>query len=117
MVDHDETLMDGLPLAVPPGEAKRGAWIAGTLAALTTATFTIMVPAMLVSVAFVAMLISVHRCASDQMKLFSLLGLVLGGSGAMILATDYWVQLAVIQPSLLKGEQEGMSRATVISAR
>lgn len=143
MVDHEVTLMDGLPLAVPPGEAKRGAWLAGTLAALTTATFTIavltpplsgpwckggcfpypyadiasrfprdyywMVPAMLVSVAFVAMLISVHRCTAARMKFFSLLGLVLGSTGAMMLATDYWVQLAVIQPSLLKGEQEGIA--------
>lgn len=68
-----------------------------------------MMPAMLVSVGFVALLISVHRCAPASTRSFSLLGLVLGGFGAFALLLDYWVQVAVIQPSVLRGEHDGIA--------
>ena len=65
--------------------------------------------AMLVSVVFVALLVSVHRLAPAPLKSFSLLGLALGGFGAFTLLLDYWVQVAVIQPSVLRGERDGIA--------
>lgn len=68
-----------------------------------------MMGAMLVSVVFVALLVSVHRLAPAPAKSFSLFGLALGAFGAFTLLLDYWVQVAVIQPSVLRGEQDGIA--------
>ncbi|MDP1828989.1 MAG: hypothetical protein Q8L48_37350 [Archangium sp.] len=68
-----------------------------------------MFSAMLVSVVFVALMVSVHRCAPAPAKSFSLMGLALGAPGALVLLVDYWVQVAVIQPSVLRSEHDGIA--------
>ena len=139
-----------LSFDVPAADARRGAWLSGTLAVLTAATLGIafatpplsgpwctggcfpypftgiesryprdyywMFPAMVVSVLFIAVLISVHRAAAERVKFFSALGLVLGTVGASTLLIDYWVQLAVIQPSVLKGETDGIALLSQFNA-
>jgi hypothetical protein len=65
--------------------------------------------AVLLSLAFVVFLVAVHRSAPAATHSFTLLGLALGWIAAAVLVVDYFVQLAVVQPSLLAGEAEGLA--------
>jgi hypothetical protein len=71
--------------------------------------FVWMYPAVLLSLAFVLFLIAVHRSSPAATSSFTLLALALGCIAAAVLAVDYFVQLAVVQPSLLAGETEGLA--------
>lgn len=111
----------GIAFATPP---LSGPWCAGGcfeypfagIEARYPRDYYWMFPAMVVSVVFIAVLISVHRAAAERTKFFSSLGLVLGTIGASTLLLDYWVQLAVIQPSLLKGETDGIALLSQFNA-
>jgi hypothetical protein len=47
--------------------------------------------------------------AADDRKLPGRIGLCFAVISATAIVTDYFIQLAVVQPSLLKGETEGLS--------
>ncbi len=71
-----------------------------------------MFPAMLMCLGFVAVLAVIHQAAPAEKKALSLLGFSCGLLAAGVLIIDYFVQLAVIQPSLLMGETEGIALLT-----
>lgn len=68
-----------------------------------------MYPAMLVSALFVMLLASIHQYADESKKLFTNIGLSFAIISATILILNYFIQVSVIQPSLLNGETEGIS--------
>lgn len=71
-----------------------------------------MYPAILLSFSYLMMIISVHQVASNEKKLYSMTGVAFGLMSAIVLSVDYFIQLSVIQPSLLVGETEGIALLT-----
>jgi hypothetical protein len=65
--------------------------------------------ALLMVLAFVVLVAGIHHRAPDHRKIFSQIGLVFAGIAAAVLAVDYAIQLAVLQPSLLDGETDGLA--------
>ena len=68
-----------------------------------------MYPALLLTALFVVFMVCIHQYASDDKKLFSLIGLSFAVMSAALIMIDYVIQLTVIQPSLLRGETDGLS--------
>jgi hypothetical protein len=68
-----------------------------------------MYPALLLMAVFVVFMVCIHHYASDDKKLFSLIGLSFAVMSAALIMIDYFIQLTVIQPSLLRGETDGLS--------
>lgn len=68
-----------------------------------------MYPAMLVSALFVMLLVSVHQYAEAGRKVYTQTGLSFGIISATVLILNYFIQVSVIQPSLVNGETEGIS--------
>jgi len=68
-----------------------------------------MYPGFLLALIFVGLMACIHDNASEGKKIFSQLGLSFAVISATVLAIDYFIQLAVMQPALLKGETEGLS--------
>ncbi|MDY0020532.1 MAG: hypothetical protein RBT47_11060, partial [Anaerolineae bacterium] len=71
-----------------------------------------MYPAMLMMVLFVALMACIHQVAAEPKKLYSRIGLAFAIISAGVLITDYFVQVSVIQPSLVNGETEGIALLT-----
>ena len=65
--------------------------------------------AMVLMLFYLAMIIAVHQTVANNRKHFSLIGVAFGVMATLILITDYFIQVSVIQPSLLAGEKEGIS--------
>lgn len=68
--------------------------------------------ALILTVIYIILMASIHQYASQDKKLFSLIGLVFASISAGVLFVDYFVQLSVIQPSLVNGEFDGISILT-----
>ena len=68
-----------------------------------------MYPALLMMLIFIVYLATIDQYAAPGRKVFSRIALIFGAMAAGILFTDYFVQLTVIQPSLLNGELEGIA--------
>ncbi len=68
-----------------------------------------MYPSLLMALLFVVLIVCLHRYANPDKQVFSSIALALAIVSATILVIDYFVQLAVMQPSFLKGEVEGLS--------
>jgi hypothetical protein len=68
-----------------------------------------MIPATLLLLPFIALVGFLHSYASEDRKAFALLGLALASISAAILSATYFIQLTVIQPSLVRGETDGLS--------
>jgi hypothetical protein len=68
-----------------------------------------MYPGLLVALLFVVLVACVHRRAAGETRLWSSIALSFAVAGSTLIVVDYFVQLAVVQPSLLKGETEGLS--------
>jgi len=71
-----------------------------------------MVPAILLTLIYLGLWAAVHRYAAAEKKIFSLVGLCLAAVTTAILSVDYFLQLSVIQPSLARGEFDGISLLT-----
>ncbi|KUG04007.1 hypothetical protein ASZ90_018596 [hydrocarbon metagenome] len=71
-----------------------------------------MYPAILLTIFFVIFIVCIHQYAADDKKIYSQIGLSFALIAATILITDYFVQISVIQPSLLNGETDGISILT-----
>jgi hypothetical protein len=69
-----------------------------------------MYPAALVALSVVALLACLNRDADGTPRTLSLIGFGLATVAAAVLCADYAVQLAVVQPSLLAGEHDGLAR-------
>lgn len=68
-----------------------------------------MYPAILVSALFVMLIVSVHQYAEESKKLYTRIGVSFAIISAAILILNYFIQVSVIQPSLLNGETEGIA--------
>jgi hypothetical protein len=72
-----------------------------------------MYPAMVLMVAFVALVAAIHGYAPPARKIYSLVGLCIASVAAGILLMDYYVQVTVMQPSLEKGQLDGWAMLTM----
>ena len=68
-----------------------------------------MYPAFLMSLLFVVLVICIHHYTSADKRVFSQVALSFAVISATVHTVNYFIQLAVIQPSLLKGELQGLS--------
>lgn len=71
-----------------------------------------MYPAMLLMLLFIVFIIFVFYEATGIQKVFAHIGLIFAVSSAIILFMDYFIQVSVVQPSLLNGETEGIALLT-----
>ena len=68
-----------------------------------------MYPAFLLGPLFVVLVVCIHHYAALDKQVFSQIALSFAVISTAALATNYFIQLTVVQPSLLKGEVEGLS--------
>ncbi|QHT66596.1 hypothetical protein GXP67_07965 [Rhodocytophaga rosea] len=71
-----------------------------------------MYPAIVLMVLYVILMVCIHQQTAEENKLFSQLGLSFSLLSAVVLLIDYFVQVAVIQPSLVNNETEGIALVT-----
>jgi hypothetical protein len=71
-----------------------------------------MYPGILLTPLFVVLLACLHCCVEDGKKVFSLISLCFASIAAAVITVDYFVQIEVIAPSLLKGETDGVALFT-----
>lgn len=67
-----------------------------------------MYPAILLTLVYVVLMVCLHQYASQEKKIFSQVGLSFAIISATALIIDYFMQVSVIQPSLLNGETDGI---------
>jgi hypothetical protein len=75
-----------------------------------------MFPAMLLSFSHVALYSAVAAAVPASRKTMAALSVVMAAMSAVVLSGDYWVQVAVIQPSLAAGETDGIALITQFNA-
>jgi hypothetical protein len=68
-----------------------------------------MYPALLLALLFVVQVICIHHYAAVDKKVFSQTAMSFAVVAAAVHAINYFIQLVVVQPSLLKGEHEGLA--------
>lgn len=61
---------------------------------------------------YIIFMICIHIYAKKEENVFGYIGLVFAVMSTLILLVNYYVQISVIQPSLLKGELDGISLVT-----
>ena len=71
-----------------------------------------MYPAILLMLSYIILSVCIHYFAPAKKKIYSHIGLVFALISATILIADYFLQLSVIQPSLLNGETDGIAVLT-----
>ncbi|MCF7805925.1 MAG: hypothetical protein K9N46_15760 [Candidatus Marinimicrobia bacterium] len=71
-----------------------------------------MYPAMLLMLVFVGFVVAIHSSTPVERRFFSLTGVAFAVMASGILFTNYFVQVSVIQPSLLAGETDGIALLT-----
>jgi hypothetical protein len=68
--------------------------------------------AILWTLVFFVLVASIHHAAPPEKKVFSQIGMSFALVSVAVLVSDYFIQLSVIQPSLVKGETDGISLLT-----
>ncbi len=68
-----------------------------------------MYPGFVLALTFVALIACIHQYVKEDKRIFSQIGLSFALISAAAILIDYFIQLAVMQPSLLKGETEGLA--------
>jgi hypothetical protein len=68
--------------------------------------------AIILFISYAILMVCIHYFSSDEKKVYSHIGLLFAFSSAVIFITDFFIQLSVIQPSLLQGETEGVALLT-----
>jgi hypothetical protein len=71
-----------------------------------------MYSAFLMFIVFMAFSACLYQYASDNKKIFGLISLSFSIASALLLIADYFVQISVVQPSLVNGETEGIAILT-----
>jgi hypothetical protein len=79
------------------------------LAAYVPGDYFWMSPAFLLALVFVVLMACINAYAVESKKVFSQLGLTFAIIYAAIVSTDYFIQFAVVEPSILKGETASLS--------
>jgi hypothetical protein len=86
------------------------------VAAYVPADFLWMYPTLVALLAFVALVGCLFIFAVAEARLPGLLALCFALLGAALLGVDYFVQLAAVQPSLLRGEGAGVAALSLFNA-
>ena len=68
-----------------------------------------MYPAILMAPIFVMLMVCIHNYAPDDKKIFTQAGLAFAVIYAVLLSMNYIIQIEVMQPSILKGEMDGLA--------
>lgn len=68
-----------------------------------------MFSSILATLLYVAFMLGIQARATPEKRLFAQFGLIVSAMAALTIIGDYFVQLAVIQPSVLAGEADGVS--------
>lgn len=71
-----------------------------------------MYPATLLMLTFVVLVASIHRSAPARAQDYTTVALAFAVMSAGIFSADFYIQIAVLQPSLLRGEWEGVALLT-----
>jgi hypothetical protein len=79
------------------------------VAAFVPIEYIWMYPALLLALSFVVLVICIHYCTDTDKKVFSQIALSFAIIAAAVHAINYFIQLTVVQPSLLKGELDGLA--------
>ncbi|MBN1993874.1 MAG: hypothetical protein JW953_14335 [Anaerolineae bacterium] len=79
------------------------------VAAFVPIEYIWMYPALLMALLFVVVVVCLHAYAAADKKVFSQIALSFAIISATTHVINYFIQLAVVQPSLLKGEAAGLS--------
>jgi hypothetical protein len=79
------------------------------VAAFVPIEYIWMVPALLMALLFVVLVACIHQYAALDKKVFSQIALSFAVMAATAHAINYFIQLAVVEPSLLRGELEGLA--------
>ena len=74
--------------------------------------FLWMYPAVALMLTFVVLISCLHRCAPARAQDYSIIALAFATLSAGIIAADYSIQIATIQPSIVRGETEGVALLT-----
>ena len=82
------------------------------IAAYIPRDFLWLYPALLPAPLFVALVAGIHQRAPAYLQRFSILALAFAAMAATLLTADYFIQLRVIQPAVLRGELEGLAPLT-----
>jgi hypothetical protein len=75
-----------------------------------------MYPAIILSLVYYVLMVSIHYFAPVEKKIFSHIGLSFALVSAATLIINYFLQVSVVQPSLLLGETEGISLISQFNA-
>jgi hypothetical protein len=75
-----------------------------------------MYPAIFLFLVYYVLMVCIHHFASEDSKIFSRIGLSFALISTATLVIDYFLQVSVIQPSLLQGETEGIALLTQFNA-
>lgn len=98
-----------LPVSGPFCQAGCVAYPYRDVAYLVPHDYIWMYPATLLAPIFVVLIACIHHYAAESKKLNSQIALIFAAISAALLATDYYIQIATIQPSLVKAEMEGLA--------
>lgn len=79
------------------------------VAAFVPTEYIWMVPAMLMALLFVVLVACIHQYATADKQLFSQIAFAFALIAATAHTINYFIQLAVVQPSLLRGELDGLA--------
>ncbi len=71
-----------------------------------------LIPGLLLVPSFVVLMASIHAWAPEPRRIFSRVALAFAVAYAVVVSVDYFVQIAVIVPSLQSGETESLSLFT-----
>jgi hypothetical protein len=71
-----------------------------------------LIPGILLAPIFVVLLASIHAWAPEPQRIFSRIGLAFAVGYAVVISVDYFVQFAVVIPSLQSDETHGLSLFT-----
>ena len=71
-----------------------------------------MYPAIILSFFYLVMMACIYQITPNSKKVFAMVGVLFATIAALILSVNYFVQVSVIQPSLLAGETEGIALLT-----
>jgi hypothetical protein len=71
-----------------------------------------MYPAILLTLVYFVLIVCIYHYAPQEKKVFSHIGLSFALISSAVLIVDYFVQVSVIQPSLILGETEGIALIT-----
>ena len=72
--------------------------------------------AIILTLSYWVLMVSIHVYASNQRKIFSQIGLSFALMATMVLVGDYFVQFSVVPISLMSGETEGITLLTQYNA-